>query len=76
MGRAVVVGADGVEGPAREDPARGLAERVQVVSGVAMAASAAVMAAVAGAMDRAVAEVAVGGMRRRPSGPVSVSSSS
>lgn len=47
MGRAVVVGADGTEGPARD-----LAVTVRVALVVVTVASVAAMAAVAGAMDR------------------------
>lgn len=50
MGRAVVVGADGTEGPVRV-----LAVTVQVALGGGMGASVAAMAAVAGEMDRGVA---------------------
>ncbi|KFE67089.1 hypothetical protein DB31_8442 [Hyalangium minutum] len=47
MGRAVVVGADGTEGPVRD-----LAVTVRVALVVGTVASVAAMAAVAGAMDR------------------------
>lgn len=72
MGRAVVVGADGTEGPARV-----LAVTVRVDLAGGMGALAAAMVAVAGAMDRGVAAAVAATVRSRASvGLPSVSSPS
>ncbi len=77
MGRAVVVGADGVAGRARvEAPARDLAGRAPVALGAARAALAVATAAVAGGMGRVAVGAVAGGRMRPRSGRVSASSPS